>query len=133
MAACFLIIALTKGKINVHVALKLGGTEMKFRKKVAADNAGIAQITGFVADHLREAGVSDGQINKSILVVEEAAGCMVQHASEGAGIDVRLRSYFGYVTVLSDQRLLYYILRMNKMSLRRNVRWILKRESGFAG
>ena len=72
---------------------------MKFRKKVAADNAGIAQITGFVSDRLREAGVSDVQINKSVLVVEEAAGCMVQHAPEGVGIDVRLKSYFGYVTV----------------------------------
>ncbi|MBR6468850.1 MAG: cation:dicarboxylase symporter family transporter [Lachnospiraceae bacterium] len=72
---------------------------MIIRKTVNADSTGITQAVEITGKFLKECGVKDKELNRSVLAVEEAVGNLCAHAEEDGRIDIRIRSFLGRITV----------------------------------
>ncbi|MBR5377068.1 MAG: dicarboxylate/amino acid:cation symporter [Lachnospiraceae bacterium] len=72
---------------------------MRYTETVKKDNEGIERITEIVRDQLKKYRVNRKECTKAVLAVEEAAGCLAEHATDDE-IKVHVHHLPGSTTVI---------------------------------
>lgn len=71
---------------------------MNIKKTFSANEAGISEITQFAREQLKGSGISDPDVRKVCLAVEEISASIIDHSTDGS-FTICIRGVLGYLTI----------------------------------